>query len=194
MRILVLSPHTDDAEFGCGGSIARWVDDGDEVYCLAFSYGTANAEEYCAAMDGLGAMNMMGHVYETRQFLKHRQEILDDLIRFRDGFGPEMVVIPSSSDIHQDHQVVHQEAVRAFKQCTILGYEVPWNQLTSDATMLVSITAAQLQRKIDAVMCYESQAGRAYAQEEVLTALARVRGVQAGTALAEAFEVVRQVW
>ena len=23
-RILVVAPHTDDAEFGCGGSISKW--------------------------------------------------------------------------------------------------------------------------------------------------------------------------
>jgi len=36
-RILVLAPHTDDGEFGCGGSVARFVDEGKEVYYAAFS-------------------------------------------------------------------------------------------------------------------------------------------------------------
>jgi LmbE family N-acetylglucosaminyl deacetylase len=35
-RILVVVAHPDDAEFGCGGSVARWVQEGREVfYCLA---------------------------------------------------------------------------------------------------------------------------------------------------------------
>ena len=35
--ILVLAPHTDDGEFGCGGSISKWVNEGKEVYYVAFS-------------------------------------------------------------------------------------------------------------------------------------------------------------
>lgn len=36
-RVLVLAPYTDEGEFGCGGSIARFLDEGHEVYCAAFS-------------------------------------------------------------------------------------------------------------------------------------------------------------
>ena len=36
-NILVLAPHTDDGEFGCGGSIAKFLEDGDNVYYIAFS-------------------------------------------------------------------------------------------------------------------------------------------------------------
>jgi len=36
-RILVLAPHTDDGEFGCGGSIARFIEEKKEVFYVAFS-------------------------------------------------------------------------------------------------------------------------------------------------------------
>src|SRR6185503_5079417 len=36
-RVLVMSPHTDDAELGCGGTMARWIEEGAEVYEAAFS-------------------------------------------------------------------------------------------------------------------------------------------------------------
>jgi LmbE family N-acetylglucosaminyl deacetylase len=36
-RILVLAPHTDDAELGCGGTMARWIDEGASVYTAVFS-------------------------------------------------------------------------------------------------------------------------------------------------------------
>ena len=36
-KILVLAPHTDDGEFGCGGTIARLVDTGASVTYVAFS-------------------------------------------------------------------------------------------------------------------------------------------------------------
>ena len=36
-RVLVLAPHTDDGELGCGGTISRMVEEGREVYYAAFS-------------------------------------------------------------------------------------------------------------------------------------------------------------
>jgi len=36
-RVLVLAPHTDDAELGCGGTIARLLTDGADVFVAAFS-------------------------------------------------------------------------------------------------------------------------------------------------------------
>ena len=39
-RVLVLAPHTDDGEFGCGGTMARLVEAGIEVHYHAFSIAT----------------------------------------------------------------------------------------------------------------------------------------------------------
>ena len=36
-------------------------------------------------------------------------------------------MIPSESDVHQDHQTIYNESIRAFKFSSILGYEMPWN-------------------------------------------------------------------
>ena len=36
-KVLVVAPHTDDAEFGCGGTIARMIDEGLDVHIAAFS-------------------------------------------------------------------------------------------------------------------------------------------------------------
>lgn len=36
-KVLVLAPHTDDAELGCGGSIAKFVEEGREVHVVSFS-------------------------------------------------------------------------------------------------------------------------------------------------------------
>ena len=36
-NILILAPHTDDGEFGCGGSIAKFINEGSNVFYAAFS-------------------------------------------------------------------------------------------------------------------------------------------------------------
>ena len=35
--VLVLAPHTDDGEFGCGGTISKLISEGKEVHYVAFS-------------------------------------------------------------------------------------------------------------------------------------------------------------
>ncbi len=44
-RILILAPHTDDGEFGCGGSIAKLSGKGAEIHYVAFSSCRASVPE-----------------------------------------------------------------------------------------------------------------------------------------------------
>jgi len=40
-NVLVLAPHTDDGEFGCGGTMARLIESGAAVTYAAFSTAAA---------------------------------------------------------------------------------------------------------------------------------------------------------
>ncbi|RLF92368.1 PIG-L family deacetylase, partial [Thermococci archaeon] len=142
-RILVLSPHTDDGEIGAGGTIARFVEEGKEIYYVAFSSCEASVPKgfpedvlkieckKATSILGINPENVILLEYEVRTFPLHRQEILDDMIALNRQIKPELVLVPSSNDIHQDHQVIYAEALRAFKKnASIWGYEHPWNNLT----------------------------------------------------------------
>lgn len=202
-RVLVLGPHVDDAEFGCGGAIARLVEQNSEVRCVAFSaaersvpdgYSTdvlrTEAQEAGRVLK-LSALEIKA--YPVRDFPAHRQEILEDLIALRGEFQPDLVLLPSTNDIHQDHAVIAAEGLRAFKTCTILGYEMPWNNVSFTTSSMISLEERHIQRKIEALSCYPSQAFRAYADPDFVRALARTRGVQIEAQFAEAFEVLRWV-
>lgn len=204
-RALVLAPHTDDGELGCGGTIARLVEAGCEVAYAAFSTARQSlpedfppdtlSREVKAATGQLGIRPENVHVldYEVRKLGYSRQAILEDLVRLRREFSPELVFMPSLHDIHQDHSTVAAEALRAFKACTLLGYELIWNNLTFNTACFVRLAAAHVERKVLAFQEYKSQAGRPYASREFLESLARTRGVQIGCEFAECFEVVRWV-
>lgn len=204
-RILVLSPHTDDGELGCGGSIAKLAGEGKEVYYAALStceksvpkgYPSNILEtEVKAATKTLGIKpeNLMLYNFPVRDFPEHRQEILDTLLSIREKVKPDIVFTPSSFDTHQDHQAVRQETLRAFKMCSILGYEQPWNNITFNTTAFVPLSEKDLKKKIDALLCYNSQKGRTYLSDEFIKSLARTRGVQVNTEYAETFEVIRWV-
>ena len=94
-RILILAPHTDDGEFGCGGTINKMISEGNEVYYAAFSACQQSVlpqfpsdiliTEVKAATKKLGIKpeNLILFDYDVRTFNYRRQDILDDLIRMR---------------------------------------------------------------------------------------------------------------
>lgn len=168
-RVLVLAPHTDDGELGCGGFISKLISEDSEVFYIAFSAAEKSVAEglprdilrkevICATSKlGINPNNLFVLNYMVREFPKYRQEILEDLIKYKQEINPNLILVPSLNDIHQDHHTIAHEAVRAFKNNTIMGYELPWNNLTINTTCFVKLTEQQLQNKIDALQCYESQ-------------------------------------
>jgi N-acetylglucosamine malate deacetylase 1 len=204
-RILVLAPHTDDGEFGCGGTIAKFVKQGARVMYVAFSAAEQSVPDgmprdilrtevkKATQTLGLSSDDCVVLNFEVRRFPEQRQQILDAMIKINREFSPEAVFLPSVNDTHQDHNVVAQEGFRAYKRTTMLGYEVPWNNLEFRTSCFVELDEEALQAKIRALDCYDSQKHRNYANEEFVRSLAVMRGVQIGKRYAEAFDVFRWV-
>ena len=204
-RVLVLAPHTDDGELGCGGTISRMVEEGREVYYAAFSTAAESVpppfppdilekevREGTKVLGILGA-NLLVYKYKVRHLPHMRQEILEELVRMKREIDPATVFLPSAQDLHQDHQTVHIEGLRAFKTVTVLGYELPWNNLSFDYRHFCVLTREHVQTKIAALRCYQSQQHRPYTQEEFIWSWARTRGGQIMVEYAEAFDVLRWV-
>lgn len=202
--VLILSPHTDDGEIGAGGTIVRFVEDGKEIYYVAFSSCEVSVPkrfpEDILRMECKKATNVLGinpenvilMDYEVRTFPLHRQEILDDIIALNKQIKPDLVLVPSSNDIHQDHQTIYAEALRAFKKTSsIWGYEHPWNNLTFTTDIFVKLEEKHIEKKIEAMRQYKSQDFRTYFDEKYIKALAFTRGAQVDYLFAETFELVR---
>jgi LmbE family N-acetylglucosaminyl deacetylase len=204
-RVLVLAPHTDDGEFGCGGTMARLVDAGADVRYVAFSTATKSlpdgfppdtlAQEVREATAELGVPeeNLTVHDFEVRTFPERRQEILELLIALWEEWRPDAVLQPSHHDIHQDHQIVAQEGLRAFKRTTILGYEIPWNNFNFDYQAYFALERPHLERKVAALAKYASQQHRRYADPEYIWNIARTHGINVNREYAEVFQVYRVV-
>jgi LmbE family N-acetylglucosaminyl deacetylase len=204
-RILILAPHTDDGEFGCGGSIAKFVEEGKEVYYVAFSTAEESVPpEYpqnileqevkeATTILGIAASSLTVFKYEVRKLNYVRQEVLEELIRMKREVKPDLVFLPSPNDLHQDHYTVAMEGMRAYKQVSILGYEVPWNNITFHTQAFIQLEKRHVEKKLEALKAYKSQLHRSYASADFIMSLARTRGVQIGTDFAETFEVIRWV-
>jgi len=205
MKILVLAPHTDDGEFGCGGTIAKLINEGNEVYYAAFSACQQSvAPEYpsdilitevkeATKILGIPPENLRLFDFDVRTFNYKRQEILESIICLRNELNPDIVFMPSINDIHQDHYTIAFEGIRAFKYSTILCYEMPWNNFTFHTTAFQVLSEENILTKVEALDKYKSQKNRPYANEEFIKSLARTRGVQVGETYAEVFEVVRLI-
>lgn len=204
-RVLVLAPHTDDGEFGCGGTIAKFIEEGHEVTYAAFSACQQSVlpqfpsdiliTEVKAATKVLGIKpeNLLLFDYDVRTFGYRRQDILDDLIKIRQDVKPELIFMPDLQDVHQDHATIATEGLRAFKFSSILSYELPWNNLSFTTSSFVHLDEKHVQTKVNALNEYQSQAHRPYSDEDFLRSVARTRGVQIGTKYAEAFNIVRWI-
>ncbi|MCK4387918.1 MAG: PIG-L family deacetylase [Dehalococcoidia bacterium] len=195
MKAIVLSPHTDDGELGCGGTIARLVSQGAELTYLAFSAGKREVlrDETARALTVLGVSSYQILDFEIRKFLHYRQEILQILYDYNKSNRVDLVLTPSRIDLHQDHQVVTQEVMRAFKTCTILGYELPWNNIAFTTNYFVRLEKEDVEKKIKSLKCYDTQKDKYYFNEDFLRGLLKVRGTQIQTDCAEAFEAIRVV-
>ena len=204
-RVLVLAPHTDDGEFGCGGTMARLVEAGVEVHYHAFSIATRSlpsgfppdtlAREVREATGELGIpeTQLRVHDFDVRTFPERRQDILELLIGLWDEWRPDAVFQPSLHDIHQDHQTIAAEGLRAFKRTTVLGYEIPWNNFDFSYGAYVALEQRHLEQKVAALGRYASQQHRRYANPEYIWNLARVHGINVNREFAEVFEVYRVV-
>ena len=202
-NVYVLSPHTDDGELGAGGTISKLIESGANVYYFAFSTAeksvpkefekTILKTEVINATTKLGIKkeNVIIYNYEVRKLNYARQEILEDLIKHKDRLKPDLVLMPSLADVHQDHATIAQEGLRAFKNSTILGYELIWNNLTFNTTSFVNLDEKHIRQKCDALKEYKSQAKRNYMSEDFIFSLAKIRGVQISMKFAESFEVIR---
>lgn len=204
-RILVLAPHTDDGEFGCGGSIAKFIEAGKKVFYVAFSTAEKSVpiglpkniletevKEATLRM-GIPPSHLIIYKYEVRKLNYIRQELLEELVKIKQEVKPDLVFIPSQNDLHQDHQTVATEAIRAFKQVSIFGYELPWNTITFHTQGFIKLNKSHIETKIHALNAYHSQSQKAYAKEDFIWSWAKTRGTQIGTEFAETFEITRWV-
>ena len=197
-NVLVLAPHTDDGELGLGGTINKLILAGNKVTYVAFSTAEESVPEgfpkdilktevrNATLQLGIKPDDLIIFNYQVRKLNYVRQEILEEHIMTLSQIHHEkydLVFIPSLHDIHQDHSTIAQEGLRAFKNTTILGYELIWNNLSFDTQCFVRLSQENIDVKIRALKEYHS--------EEFVYSLARARGVQVGCEFAEAFEVVR---
>ena len=199
-KVLFIGAHPDDIELGCGAFIAN-IADSTEVLCVTLSDNQKNpalqsvVEEHYRSMAVLGVPRDHDRVeaFETRRFPHVRQEILEYLFQLNRQFRPEIVFVHTKADIHQDHNVVTEEALRAFRGITLLGFDALRSSYGFFPHFLVEVTEQDMERKVQALMEYNTYGEKYYFDPSVLRATLIRHGALSERPFAEGFDILRIV-
>ena len=216
-NISILSPHADDEILGCGGLISRYSEEGHDIHVLILTNASVSAPELYSKKkinlireESKKANNLIGTKsldFENLPALNlhnyPQYKISNIITSYVEKIKPEIVLIPSTQDIHQDHKIIFNAAkvsLRHNKKSSvkkILSYEVlsetEWNEneQSFNPNYFVKLKKKDVDKKIRAFMKYKSQVKKFPnpRSKEAIFYLSRLRGSQVFMEYAEAFKV-----
>lgn len=194
LSILAIGAHPDDIELGCGGSLAKLAQAGAFVEAVVFSKGRRGAlsdhdrtVETDRALCTLGVAKLTIYDFEDTQLWRHVTDMIAVLDRHIAERVPDRVYTMFQHDRHQDHRAVYEaSAISCRRVPQLFGYETPSSYPNFTPTVFENVQG-QLETKIQALRCHESQGERLYMQEEKIRSAAHFRGVQVDIGPSEGF-------
>ncbi len=199
-RVLFLGAHPDDIELGCG-ALLHQIADKTEVLCVTLSDNQKNPDLQNVKDEHLRSMSILGVPLEkvvfgpftTRVFPNARQDILEYFLKLRRDFQPDLIFVHSRNDIHQDHNTMTEEALRAYRGITVLGFDVVRSSYGFFPHFLVEVTEEDVNKKIEALGEYETYRDRYYFNSELTRSIMVRHGALAEIPFAEGFDILRIV-
>jgi LmbE family N-acetylglucosaminyl deacetylase len=183
-KVLLLGAHPDDIELGCGALLHRIVKQTD-VLCVTLSDNQKNPDLLHVKNEHFESMAVLGVAKEqivlgpftTRFFPNARQEILEYFLKLRRDFQPDLIFVHSKQDVHQDHLTMTEEALRAFRGITVLGFDVVRSSYGFFPHFLVEVTEDDVNKKIEALSCYETYRDRYYFNSDLTRSIMVLRAL-----------------
>lgn len=199
-RVLFLGAHPDDIELGCGALIHQIVKKTD-VLCVTLSDNQKNPDLQDVKREHLKSMQVLGvpearvifGPFITRIFQDSRQEILEYFLKLRKDFKPDLIFVHSKQDVHQDHNTMTDEALRAFRGITVLGFDVVRSSYGFFPHFLVEVAEEDVNKKIEALAQYKTYQDRYYFNSELTRSIMVRHGALAEVPFAEGFDILRIV-
>ncbi|HWS24561.1 MAG TPA: PIG-L family deacetylase [Anaerolineales bacterium] len=199
-RVLCLGAHPDDIELGAGAFLHHILPE-NEVLCVTLSDNQMNpalkniVNEHFASFEKLGLRkdNVIVEKFETRKFPEQRQEVLEYLLKLRREYKPDLILTHTRSDVHQDHNVITEESLRAYRGTTVLGFDVVRSSYGFFPHFLVGVTEADVEAKLAALAEYKTYHDKYYFDPALLRATMIRHGALAEKPFAEGFDILRIV-
>jgi LmbE family N-acetylglucosaminyl deacetylase len=198
--VLFLGAHPDDIELGCGALLHQIVRQTD-VLCVTLSDNQKNPDLQNVKTEHYESMAVLGVPKEsvilgpftTRVFPDSRQDILEYFLKLRREFKPDLIFVHSKQDVHQDHLTMTDEALRAFRGITVLGFDVVRSSYGFFPHFLVDVKEEDVDKKIEALSKYETYRDRYYFNSELTRSIMVRHGALAERPFAEGFDILRIV-
>ena len=220
MNILVISPHPDDETLGCGGTILKHKDMGDNIYWLIITNIVVKngwdkdivekrQKEIKTVAEMYGFEKTFKLDYPTAKLdIIPIQEIIESISGVILEIKPEIIYLPNRSDVHTDHQITFKAAYSCTKNFRypfikkILMYEIlsetEFAPALPENTFIPNIfvdTTKYFEKKLEIFKIYKSElmAEPFPRSLEVIEAFDKCRGSQIGKKYAEAFVLLKEI-
>jgi len=219
MKVIVISVHPDDETLGCGGTLLKHKNNGDELNWLIitkpnekvgfkkeFIERRKNEIKIVAEYYGFNKIYELDYI-TTKLHLVDLSNLIRDISDVILEVKPDIVYMNNRTDIHTDHQV----AAKAIMSCTksfrypfikkVLMYEcISETEITPSLPENIFIPNVYsditdfIQKKVEIMKIYKSEVQEAPLPRSLdnIKALARFRGASCGVQYAEAFMLVRE--
>jgi len=219
-RILFIAPHPDDEIFGCGGTIIKHRENGDEIFWLVVSSGYTS-EGF--SLESIKTMrDQASHVNSYLKFSLFKRlnfpstkldslpisEIISSINQFINDCKPDTIYVNYRGDAHTDHKVVFDSVwscCKSFRNPFIKNvyvYEVISETNHSNPFSVVKFSpntyqdiSPFIEGKKTAALLYGSELGKHPYPRSLFSieALAKLRGSEVNLEYAEAFICIKRV-
>jgi len=185
-HVLCLGAHCDDIEIGCGGTVARLVDEhpGLTVTWVVFCSNDVRAREARASAEAvLAGVKTKDIVIKAFRdgFLPYRGwEVKEAFEALKSVAAPDVIFTHYRGDLHQDHRLVSEMTWSTFRDHFILEYEVPkFDGDLGSPSVFVHLDETVVSRKIDNILRnFSSQTEKKWFSPETFRAILRLRGIE----------------
>lgn len=212
MNILVIAPHNDDEVLGVGGTISKHASEGHNVFVCEVTSGSEYKKLQDEAKKAHAVLGVKESFFLNLPVVKLKTidpiEINSAISNIVQQVNPQVVYIPFIGDMHMDHREVTESALVALRPInnstvqSIYMYETlsetGWNIPNSERSFIPNTwvdISSYLEKKIEAMKCYESQI-KVYPNPrstDGIKALAMYRGSTVSVQYAESFMLVRNI-
>jgi LmbE family N-acetylglucosaminyl deacetylase len=200
--VLAIGAHPDDLEFGCAGTLSRFVQKGNSVYLMILTDGMRGGaspqrrDEQIKAAELLGAKDLFWAGFQDT-----RLAFYDDvIIKIEEAIKktkPAFVFVHSNRETHQDHRHANACTISASRNIpNVLFYEGP-SSFEFEPNVYVDIQDC-IEKKMDLLKTHQTQVmrtnviGRSIV--DIAMATATFRGTHCNVPYAEAFISLRMMF
>jgi|TARA_Y100000034_G_scaffold98567_1_gene120803 LmbE family N-acetylglucosaminyl deacetylase len=179
-KVLCLSPHPDDVEFGMMGTILKYNDTHFDIICLSSggdfddTTGQNRLQEVQNVWGNQPNVTLHFTKFKLLKELDHDawvNFIENNFINIPDtaGYTYDCIFVPTKEDSHFEHKIVNELSfpLTRIKNISILEYRTPSTLDSWSPNTFTDITT-YFDEKYNKLMKFESQKGRWYFQKDLL--------------------------